>query len=149
MIFVCMSDSLKQKVEQVKKRFSSLVSAEMRYEALMQMGRELPPFPPEWKMPENQVRGCQSTLYLGVALREGKMFFSATADALISAGLAALLVAVYNGETPEVVLTEAPSFLDELGIYASLSPNRSNGLISIHLKMKQEALKCLVTKVNG
>lgn len=149
MILGRMSDSFKQKVEQVKKRFSALDTPEKRYEVLMQMGRELPPFPAAWKTAERQVRGCQSTLYLGVEIKEGKIFFSAAADALISAGLAALLVTVYSGEAPEVVLTQSPLFLEELGIYASLSPNRSNGLSSIHLKMKREALQCLANKVNA
>ena len=74
------------------------------------------------------------------------MNFEAEADALISAGLAALLIRAYNGETPEVVLKCPPSFIEELGINASLTPSRSNGLYSLHLQMKQEALRLLMEK---
>ncbi len=137
-----MSTFLK-KVEALKKKFGALKTAEERYDALMQMGRALPPFLGEWKTVERKVSGCQSTLYLRAECVGGRVFFTATADALISAGLAALLIEVYSGETPETVLTQPPLFLEELGIYASLSPNRSHGLSSIHLKMKQEALRCL------
>ena len=74
------------------------------------------------------------------------MTFEAEADALISAGLAALLTQVYSGETPETILKCPPTYLDEIGISASLTPNRANGLYSIHLRMKQEALKLLMKK---
>ncbi len=142
MIFLDMSNFLK-KIEKLKNKFGAMGAPEKRYDALMQMGRALPPFLGEWKTPERKVPGCQSTLYLRGECVGGKIFFTATADALISAGLAALLIEVYSGETPETVLAQPPLFLEELGIYASLSPNRSHGLSSIHLKMKQEALRCL------
>ena len=38
-----------------------------------------------------------------------------------------------------------PHFLEELGIHASLSPSRSNGLASLFLRMKQHALNFLVS----
>lgn len=101
---------------------------------------------PEYKTPENIVKGCQSTVYLH-SYREGdKIFFETEADALISAGLAALLVMVYSGETAETILKCPPTFLDELGITASLTPSRANGLHSMHLRMKQDALKWLLKK---
>ena len=110
----------------------------------MELGKSLPPLAQEHKTEGKLVRGCQSRLYLHAELRNGNMFFSAEADALISAGLAALLIEVYNGEAPETVLKRPPDFLQELGIESSLSPNRSNGLSHIHLRMKQESLKFLL-----
>jgi cysteine desulfuration protein SufE len=146
--FFRMKSTFDEKVANLKEKFSLLKTAESRYEALMQMGRDLSPFPPEWKIPKNEVQGCQSVLHLKATSAEGLIFFAATSDALISAGLAALLLSIYNEETPETVLLRPPSFLEELGIYASLSPNRSNGLSSIHLKMKQEALEILRISVH-
>jgi cysteine desulfuration protein SufE len=140
-----MESSFEEKVLELKKRFALLLTPDARYELLMQMGRELPPFASEWKIPENQVPGCQSILYLKTTLQEGRLFFAASSDALISAGLAALLIALYSGQTPEEILLKPPTILEELGIYASLSLNRSNGLNSIHLKMKREALQYLKT----
>ena len=77
-----------------------------------------------------------------------KIIFEAESDALISAGLAALLTQVYSGETPEVILKCPPSYIEELGINSSLTPNRASGLYSMHLQMKQEALKLLVEREN-
>ena len=83
-------------------------------------------------------------MHLLTSKEEGKLYFQAESDALISKGLAALLIAVYSGESPEAILKCPPSYLEEIGITASLTPNRANGLYSIHLRMKQEALKALI-----
>lgn len=137
-----MNGAFKEKIESIKAKFSLYSSPEERYAGLIEMGRRLPPFPEIYKTPEKIVRGCQSTLYLHARLKEGKIFFEAHSEALISAGLAALLIAAYSGLSPEEVLKCPPDFLSEIGIAGSLSPNRSNGLAHIHLRMKQEALSC-------
>lgn len=138
-----MNETFLKKCNEIKKNFTTLTT-EMRYQLLMDMGRNLPPYPAELKTPDRIVRGCQSILYLNTTSRDGKIFFEAHADALISAGLAALLIAAYSGESAETILKCPPDFISELGIAASLSLNRSNGLAHIHLRMKQDALKSLL-----
>lgn len=137
-----MNENLLKKIEKLEKIFSDLTQ-EAKYAALIELGKTLSPPP---LSSGSLVPGCQSRLYLYAEFLEGKVFFRATADALISAGLAALLIAVYSGETPETILTFPPDFLKKLQIENALSPNRSNGLYQIHLRMKQEALQFLVTK---
>lgn len=140
-----MSETFQKKSDAIKKVFTKLASEEDRYKALIELGRRLPPLAPELKIPENLVSGCQSNLYLSSRLIDGLMVFEAASDALISSGLAALLLSVYSGESPETILKEPPQFLSDLGIHASLSPNRSNGLAHIHLRMKKDTLKYLVS----
>ncbi|PIS03252.1 MAG: SufE [Chlamydiae bacterium CG10_big_fil_rev_8_21_14_0_10_42_34] len=139
-----MSETFQKKCAEIKNKFAAL-STEERYHLLMEMGRKLPPFPEDFKTPDRIVSGCQSVLYLNTSIIEGKLFFDAHTDALISAGLAALLISVYSGQSAESILKNPPSFITELGLDASLSPSRSNGLAQIHLRMKQEALKALVS----
>lgn len=136
-----MFESCLEKQQQVKNLFASYPSEEKKYEKIIEMGRSLAPLALQDKIPENFVKGCQSTMYLKSRLENGRVYFTADSDALISAGLAAILLQVYNGETPEVILKCPPTYLEELGISASLTPNRANGLYSIHLRMKQDALK--------
>ncbi len=140
-----MSGTFQEKANAVKKFFPQFLSAEDRYKALIDLGRSLPTLPPALKVPENLVSGCQSNLYLAARFIDGLVFFEAGSDALISAGLAALLINVYSGEPPETILKQPPDYVRDLGIAASLSANRSNGLAHIHLRMKKEALKFLVT----
>lgn len=139
-----MFESCLNKQNQIKSLFSDCLTEEERYKKIIELGRELPSFPESQRLPENIVQGCQSTVYLSSMFNDGVIFFEAKADALISAGLAALLIRVYSGEPPEVILKCPPVYLEELGVNASLTPSRSNGLYSMHLRMKQDALKWLL-----
>ena len=141
-----MSKTFQKKSQDLKEKFLALPSMEARYAALIELGKTLKPYPENLKTPDRIVKGCQSTLYLHADLKDGKIFFTAASDALISAGLAALLLLVYNEETPETLLTAPPAFLSEIGIIGSLSPNRSNGLAHIHLRMKQLAINFLTLR---
>jgi cysteine desulfuration protein SufE len=135
-----MYQSCIDKQEQLKALFASCADEEAKYQLIINMGRELPGLPAAEKIPSNIVKGCQSTVFLSSKLSEGVVIFGAESDALISSGLAAVLLKVYSGESPETILKCPPAYLDELGISASLTPGRANGLYSIHLRMKQEAL---------
>ena len=134
-----MSDTA-TRIENLRKIFISTLSSEERYLRIIDLGRTLGAYPDKLRIPNLQVSGCQSTLYLSSKFSDGKIFFEAHSDALISAGLAAILIFVYSGQTPEEILKTPPSFLNELGILSSLSPSRSNGLANIHLRMKRDAL---------
>ncbi len=132
------------KQEKIKTLFAECKTEDDKYKKIIELGREQPGLSSEYKKPENIIQGCQSTMYIHAYLREGKVFFETESDALISSGLAVLLLKVYSGETPEVILKCPPAYLEALGINVSLTPSRSNGLYSIHLRMKQEALKLLL-----
>ena len=132
-----------QKQENIKKIFNSCNSEEARYDKIMELGKQLKKMDSLHKTEKNIVKGCQSVMYLHTYKVDDKIFFEAEADALISLGLAALLILIYSGETAETILKCTPTCLKDLGIQANLSPNRANGLYHIHLKMKQEALKLL------
>lgn len=129
----------------LKNLFSCCQTQQDRYQKIIELGRELPPMPPEDKIEENIVKGCQSIVYLSSEMVEGKIYFTAHSEALISAGLAAILIRAYSGQSPEMVLKTKPIFLEELQIIGSLSPSRSNGLANMFLRMQQDALKFLVT----
>ena len=138
-----MEDCLKRQ-ELVKQDFAKCTSEEEKYQKIIALGRAMTPLASTAKTAENVVKGCQSTMYLLSTYRDGKVFFEAESDALISSGLASLLIQVYSGEPPETILKCPPNYLEEIGITASLTPNRANGLYSIHLRMKQDALRFLM-----
>jgi len=128
-------------------QFAKIPDPKGRYDLIIELGRELKKAARnEIAVPENMVQGCQSEVYLKSRFEDGKIFFEIYSEALISTGLAALLFSIYQGESPDILLTCPPDCLERIGIQASLSPGRSNGLASIHLKMKQEALRYLVKK---
>ncbi|MDN3509457.1 MAG: SufE family protein [Candidatus Neptunochlamydia sp.] len=134
------------KQEEIKKCFLSLKSQEKRYLKIIELGQNAPKMAIEDQVEENIVAGCQSLLYLKLKCREGKLSLQTSSNALISAGLAQLLVQTYDGEPPEVVFQCPPHFLKEVGLLESLSPSRANGLKSLYQKLRKESLKFLVSK---
>jgi cysteine desulfuration protein SufE len=132
------------KQKRIIKLFSLCKTPSEKYAKLIDLGRTQAPLDEQYKIPENIVQGCQSTVYLRTYVEDGVIHFQTECDALISAGLAMILVEVYSGETAETILKCPPEYLNEIGLSAGLSPSRASGLYSIHLRMQREALKYLV-----
>ncbi len=133
-----------QKRREIERLFSEKTTPEGKYELIIELGRKLPKMDPVFCSPENLVEGCQSLMYLKADYTAGKFHFEIFSEALISAGLAALLIHYYEGQGAEAILTHPPTFINDLGITASLSPGRSNGLSSLYKKIKQTALQKLI-----
>lgn len=137
-----------KKQQKVKALFADCHTIEEKYQRIIDLGKKQKLLPVEYKTDKNLVEGCQSRMYLKVMYEEGKIYFETESDAIISAGLGMLLTMVYSGETPEVILKCPPAYIDELGIRASLTPGRANGLASLYLHMKREALRFAVAQAN-
>lgn len=99
-----------------------------RYQYLIDMGKQLPPFPEEWKTEERKIQGCQSNVWMHYR-REGEVLhFDAISDAAIVSGLIAILMRIYSARPAEEICATSPHFLQDLGLDKHLSPTRSNGL---------------------
>lgn len=144
-----MFTSCLEKQQRIKTLFAECRCAYALYKKIIELGKEQPTLDSCHKTADNLVKGCQSQMYLHSSYQDEKVLFAVESDALISSGLAAILIDVYSGEKPETILTCPPHYLEELGLSASLSPNRASGLYSIHLKMKQDALRLLIARGNS
>ncbi len=111
-----------------------------RYQYIIDLGRELPPFPEEAQTEANQVRGCQSQVWMTLHEGEGgRLRIQATSDAAIVSGLIALLLRVYDDRTPREIADTPPDFIAAIGLDQHLSPSRTNGLAAMVQRLKQEA----------
>ncbi|HEY0977785.1 MAG TPA: SufE family protein [Flavobacteriales bacterium] len=111
-----------------------------RYEHLIELGKDLPLIAPEHRTDDNLVRGCQSRVWLHAAQQDGTIHFTADSDAMITKGIVALLVRVYNDRTPQEILGGSTEFIDKIGLREHLSPNRANGLSAMLDQMKRYAV---------
>jgi cysteine desulfuration protein SufE len=68
-------------------------------------------------------------------MEDGKVYYSADSDAVITKGIINLLIKVFSGQTPKDIVEADMSFLDEIGLKEHLSPTRSNGLLSMVKQM--------------
>ncbi|MFN9325969.1 MAG: SufE family protein [Flavobacteriales bacterium] len=132
--------SLTQTQQELIDEFAMFTDWQDRYEHLIELGKELPLIAPEKKTDENIVRGCQSRVWLHAAPQNGRVHFTADSDAMITKGIVALLVRVFNDRTPQEILGASTEFIDRIGLRAHLSPNRANGLSAMIDQMKRYAL---------
>ena len=108
-----------------------------KYEHIIDLGKELEPMPEQDKVEENLIRGCQSRVWLSAILNnEGKVVFTADSDAIITKGLVALVIRVLSDSAPLEIASAELSFIEDIGLHEHLSPNRSNGLVSMVKQMK-------------
>lgn len=110
-----------------------------KYEYLIDLGKNLAPFPDELKTEDRLIKGCQSRVWLNSKLENGIIVFEADSDAIITKGIISLLISVYSGRTPEEIAGDDFSFIGELGLVENLSPTRANGLRSMIETIKKTA----------
>ncbi len=102
-----------------------------KYEYLIDLGKKLDTYPEEAKVDGKLIKGCQSRVWLDWKLEDGRLWFAADSDAIITKGIISLLIGVYSGRTPAEIAADDFSFIDELGLKENLSPTRANGLASM------------------
>lgn len=128
------------KAQEIVQEFNLLPDWESKYKRIIALGKALPMMDESKKTDENKVRGCQSQVWLNANFENGKVFFAADSDAMIVKGLAALLLHVYSGHTPQEIIAQSPDFIQQLGLNANLSQARANGLVSMIKQIKFYAL---------
>ena len=111
-----------------------------KYDYLISLSDELPAIDPAHRTEEYLINGCQSRVWVDAREEEGKLYFSADSDAIITRGIIALLIRVMNGRTLQEVLDMDLYFIEAIGLQANLSPTRANGLLAMIKQMKLYAL---------
>ena len=111
-----------------------------KYDYLIELSQTLPAIAPEHRTEEYVIKGCQSRVWVDAKVDEGKVYYSADSDAIITKGIIALLIRVMNGRTPQEIVDMDLYFIDAIGLSENLSPTRSNGLVAMIKQMKMFAL---------
>lgn len=111
-----------------------------KYEYLISLSDELPPIAAEHRTEQYVIQGCQSRVWVDARMEEGRIYYAADSDAIITKGIIALLIRVLNGRTPQQVLDTDLYFIDAIGLSANLSPTRANGLVAMIKQMRLYAL---------
>ncbi len=123
-----MANLLEQRIEGLKARLPDSLEWEEKYKRIIDMGKEMPAFPEEHRLDGNKVKGCQSQVWLYAKEEGEKIRFFGDSDASIVKGLVGLLISVYDDSTPDQILAQRPTFLEDLGLKQHLSMSRANGL---------------------
>ena len=119
---------------------------DMRNSYIIDLGRKLPPMPPEFHTDRYIVKGCQAQVWVHTNAEGGKLYFDADSNAAIPKGLIALAVRLYSGRTPQEIAATPPDFIDRIGMSKHISSSRSNGLLAVIGRMKQDAARALAAE---
>ena len=125
---------------EIIEEFSLFEDWMQRYEYMIELGKAIELIDASKKIDSNLIKGCQSKLWLHAELNNNKLIFKADSEAIITKGIAAVLLRVFSNQTPEDILNANLDFVDKIGLKEHLSPTRANGLISMIKQIKYYAL---------
>lgn len=112
-----------------------------KYECLIELGKSLKDYPEAAKTDDKLIKGCQSRVWLDYRVDDGKIYFNADSDAIITKGIISLLIGIYSGRTPQEIMSSDFSVVEKIGLKENLSPTRANGLVSMIEKIRETAAR--------
>jgi len=126
--------------ETIQADFAFLDDWDDRYKYLIDLGRDLAPYPEEHRDDAHKVKGCASQVWLHAARADGAIALKGDSDAHIVKGLVALLIALYAGKAPgEITALDPAEALKPFDLENHLTPQRSNGLHAMVKRIREIA----------
>ena len=133
--------SIESKQQEIVQEFAMFPTWMEKYEYIIELGKDLDGMAEEEKTEDHLIKGCQSRVWLSAIKNEdGTFHFAADSDAIITKGIVALVVRLFEGEKGNDIVQASMDFLKEIGLVENLSPTRSNGLAAMIKQIKTYAL---------
>lgn len=131
-----MSESIVERQEKIREKFASFSDPDDKWKFLLDLAREHKGMDASLKAEKFIIQGCASTMYLVPKFDGAKIHFEmdvegGTTNPLISRGLGALALQIFNDMAPADILSVDPTFFQQIGLNVGLSPTRSNGFASL------------------
>jgi cysteine desulfuration protein SufE len=131
-----MNQVLKAREAELVEIFEWIEDDTDRYDQIIDMGKQLPPFRESKRTDENEVKGCQSKVWLSYEFEEGKLNFNADSNTVITKGIIAILLYLWNDMTPQEIMDSDTEIIEKIGLRQHLTSQRNNGLTAMILKIK-------------
>ncbi|RZJ52775.1 MAG: SufE family protein [Flavobacterium sp.] len=131
---------IKEIQDEIIEEFAMFDEWDERYQYVIDLGKSLPLIDEQHKTAENEIKGCQSKVWLQGEEKEGSIVFTADSDAILTKGMIAILIRVFSNQKPADILEADTKFIDDIGLKEHLSPTRANGLVSMIKQIKMYAL---------
>ncbi len=134
-----MQKSIAEIENEIIEDFNLFDEREDKIDYLIDLGKKLPRIDSKFMFDDFLVKGCQSKVWLHAYEKEGRIFFEADSDSVITKGIIALLVKVLSGQPPKDIINNDLEFINRIDLQSFLTSKRSNGLNSMIVKMKAYA----------
>lgn len=119
-----------------------------KYDYIIDLANDVPQIDEKFRVEQNLISGCQSKVWLSAELDGSVISYKADSDAIITKGIVALLLRVFNNREPKELVNFDLYFIDKIGLEQNLSPTRANGLLSMVKQIKLYAI-AYNAKLNG
>lgn len=131
-----MNQVLKAREAELVEIFEWIEDDTDRYDQIIDMGKQLPPYRESMRTDANEVKGCQSKVWLSYEFEEGKLKFNADSNTVITKGIIAILLYLWNDMTPQEIIDSDTEIIEKIGLRQHLTSQRNNGLTAMILKIK-------------
>ena len=108
--------------EEIIEEFSVFDDWLDKYDYLIGLSDSLPAIPAEHRTEQYLIEGCQSRVWVDARMEQGRVYYAADSDAIITKGIIALLIRVLNGRTPQEILDTELYFIDAIGLAQTSRP---------------------------
>ena len=132
-------NTIEQRVNEIKEDLDFFDDELAKYEYIIDLGKKLEEFKEEDKIPANIVHGCTSQVWLTQEIKDGKMYFHGTSDAIIVKGLVYMILKIFSNSRIEELKEVDMDIVHELKLSEVITPNRQSGVIGMMKKIKEYA----------
>lgn len=87
----------------------------------------------------NEVKGCQSKVWLTHTFMDGKIAFYGDSNTVITKGIVAILIFLWSDLQPKQILDASTEIIDKIGLRKHLTQQRNNGLNAMIERMRMVA----------
>jgi len=132
-------------INEIIENMEFLDNWEDKYKYIIELGQAINDFPEDLRNTNTKVNGCVSQVWLhstaSINSQNEKLInFIGDSDAFIVKGLIAILISIYTDKKPNEILEIDPQdIFKKFGLEEHLSPQRSNGLVSMIQRIKNDA----------
>ena len=95
---------IKEIQDEIVEEFSHFEDWKQKYEYIIELGNSIELIDNKNKIDSNLIKGCQSKLWLYAELQNGKVIYSADSEAIITKGIAAILLRAFSNQTAQDIL---------------------------------------------
>lgn len=122
---------MREKLQNYIEELSLFEDVMDKYEYIIDLGKRSSGLEEGAKIEQNKIQGCQSSVWIVMEEKGGKLYFKTDSDTVIVRGLAVILADIFSGFTPQEIVGFDADALKKLGLEEIISPVRLNGFGSM------------------
>jgi cysteine desulfuration protein SufE len=128
--------TIEESQNEIRNVFAAFGSPDDKWKFLLKIAREHSGMDDSLKQDKFVVKGCAAKMFLIPEYKDGILIFHLDTEGgestpLLSRGLGALALKIYNYQKPVDILAAKPEFFQEIGLQIGLTPTRANGFASL------------------